>query len=301
MHHVTFGRYWTPSFLVLLNLPFVWGSVGGGESIPRVFFQELTCREKLYELFRDSARIFGEIDPFVRLTARRSKMVIATTSETALRLTLIGTKNVRIEPQVAMTQKQFEQLASMPSTKENIVRFISIGRPLHWKGFYLGLRAFSLANIENAEYWLIANGPEKESLVDLSKKLGIEHKVRFIDRLPALTEVYKVLGQCHVLVHPALHEAFGNVVLEAMAAGKPVICLDLGGPGVQVTDETGIRVPAYTPKQVVKDMAEAMKRLAENQALRERMGEAGRQRVKNAFSWAEKSRRFNQLYEKIAF
>ena len=53
VHHVTFGRYWTPSFLILLNLPFVWGSVGGGESIPRVFLQELTCRERLYELFRD--------------------------------------------------------------------------------------------------------------------------------------------------------------------------------------------------------------------------------------------------------
>ena len=42
-------------------------------------------------------------------------MVMATTSETAQRLSLIGTKNVRIEPQVAMTKSQIEQLATMPS------------------------------------------------------------------------------------------------------------------------------------------------------------------------------------------
>ena len=48
-------------------------------------------------------------------------------------------------------------------------------------------------------------------------------------------------------MHPALHEAFGNVCQEALAAGRPVICLDIGGPASQVTPETGFAAPATTP------------------------------------------------------
>src|SRR2546430_4418443 len=42
--------------------------------------------------------------------------------------------------------------------------------------------------------------------------------------------------------HPSLHDSGGWVCLEAMAAGRPVICLDLGGPGYQVTEESGIKI-----------------------------------------------------------
>ena len=65
-----------------------------------------------------------------------------------------------------------------------------------------------------------------------------------------------------MLVHPSLHDSGGWVCLEAMAAGKPVICLDLGGPGEQVTRETGFKIPALDPDQAVKDMARAMAVLA---------------------------------------
>ena len=50
-----------------------------------------------------------------------------------------------------------------------------------------------------------------------------------------------------MLIHPSLHDSGGWVCLEAMAAGRPVICLDLGGPGLQVTEKTGIKVKASTP------------------------------------------------------
>ena len=54
----------------------------------------------------------------------------------------------------------------------------------------------------------------------------------------------------------------GWTCLEAMAAGRPVVCLDLGGPATQVTEETGIKVPAPVPNQAVSGLAEAMTRLA---------------------------------------
>jgi len=117
--------------------------------------------------------------------------------------------------------------------------------------------------------------------------------------LPTLQEVYSKLAECDVLVHPALHEAFGNVCLEAMASGRPVICLDLGGPALQVTEETGIKVPACTPDQVVADLAAAMLRLATDPILRIGMGHASQRRVEEHFDWDRKGEFLARVYADI--
>ena len=51
-HHVTFAKYWTPTFLAFLPIPFVWGPLGGGDSIPWSFWKDLSHRGKLYEAVR---------------------------------------------------------------------------------------------------------------------------------------------------------------------------------------------------------------------------------------------------------
>ena len=87
------------------------------------------------------------------------------------------------------------------------------------------------------------------------------------------------------------------VCLEAMAAGKPVICLDLGGPAVQVTRETGFKVLARDSEQVIEVIAQHMRQLAENEDLRRAMGAAGRRRVREVFSWEIKGQQMNSYYE----
>src|SRR5690606_6672672 len=71
-HHVTFARYWSPSFLAHLDIPFVWGPVGGGESSPLPLLNELNARSRFEEHLRVYARLLGEKAPSVRATARSS-------------------------------------------------------------------------------------------------------------------------------------------------------------------------------------------------------------------------------------
>ena len=84
-----------------------------------------------------------------------------------------------------------------------------------------------------------------------------------------------------------------------MAAGRPVICLDLGGPATQITDETGFKVPAKTPDEAINGMAQAMSLLAKDSELRLRMGEAGRKRVSESYSWEVKGQFLKNLYEEV--
>ena len=107
------------------------------------------------------------------------------------------------------------------------------------------------------------------------------------------------IAECDLLVHPSLHDSGGWACLEAMAAGRPVLCLNLGGPAILVTDETGFKIPAFTPEQVAEEMAKAMIKLARDLNLRQYMGDVARQRVRKHFSWDEKGNYLNALYEKV--
>jgi glycosyltransferase involved in cell wall biosynthesis len=299
IHHVTMGRYWMPSFLALLPVPFIWGPVGGGESSPRAFRWSSSFQANIFEPARDLARKMGEYDPFVRHTARKAFLALATTEQTAARLRKLGARDVIVHPQFGMTREERRAFHLLPIRRQTPFRLISIGRLIPMKGFHLGIRAFARlhAIYPDCEYWIVNEGPEMNHLKTLARKHGVENKVTFWGRLPTLQEVYSKLAECDVLVHPALHEAFGNVCLEAMASGQPVICLNLGGPALQVTEETGIKVKASTPDGVVADLAKAMVRLAEDPGLRVRLGEASRRRVEEHFGWDSKGDFMSGIYE----
>lgn len=297
-HHVTFVRYSSPSFLCLLPIPFVWGPVGGGESAPAAFWSDFSIKNKIYETLRGAWRFIGECDPFTRMTARRSAIAYAATEDTAQRLKILGVSHLEIFPAIGLLTHEVEQLGQCTPVQNNPTRFISIGRMLHWKGFYLGLHAFAQANLPDAEYWMLGDGPELPNLQALALELGIGEQVKFFGEL-SRDQVLTKIGQCSVLVHPSLHDSGAGVCLEAMAARRPVICLDLGGPAQQVTDNTGIKVTAINSEQTIKEMAQAMIKLAQDKDLLCQMGQAGHHHIHESYSWESKGKKLSDLYQKL--
>lgn len=299
IHHVTFVKYSAPSLLSLLPVPFIWGPVGGGESTPLPFWKDFSPRARVYELTRDLVRKMGERDPLVTLTVKNSSVIRATTEDTAKRLYMMGATKVQIEPEVGLLEAEVTILNSFPLPTSQPVRFISIGRLLHWKGFHLGIKAFAKANLPGAQYWLIGDGPELENLQHLAEANNVAHQVKFWGRLTR-EDTLERLKESHVLIHPSLHDSGGWVCIEAMASGRPVICLNLGGPAIQVTGKTGFKVIAKNPDQVINQVAEEMHKLSENPNLRIQMGIAGRQLVNAKFSWSAVGERLCDLYKVTA-
>lgn len=301
VHHVTFVNYWMPSFLALLPVPFVWGPVGGGDSAPRSFFSSFGMRGKIYEILRDLARSFGHLDPFVRLTARRAAVVLSATPATEKRLRALGCRKIFSFPEPGLPGDEIRRLSSIPPRRGNPFRVASIGNLLHFRGFALGLKAFAQfhSKCPASEYWIIGAGPERRRLECLARELGVAERVTFRGYLPRAVVLEK-LTDCDVLLHPSLHESGSWVCLEAMAAGRPVICLDLGGPAVRVTEETGIKAPAISPEQVVRDLATALGQLANNPELRARLGQAAYRRVEEHFNWEKRSEILMGMYRKVA-
>jgi glycosyltransferase involved in cell wall biosynthesis len=296
IHHSTFVQYWTPSYLAMLGVPFIWGPVGGAEETPGNFFAALSCRGQFAEGRRAVVQRLCRRDPFVRMTAKRSALALAATPDTAKLLLTLGARRVAMLPAFGVDRDDLDRMRLIDTRREGVFRLISIGRLLPWKGFNLGLQAFQRLSLEipDAEYWIAGDGPERRYLERSAHKLGVMRKVKFLGDL-SRDDVLGALGACDILVHPSLHDSGGMVCNEAMAAGRPVICLDRGGPALQVTEETGVKVSASSPGAAVSLMADAMLWFARHPERRLAMDALLRSHAA-AYDWNEKGEVMAKFY-----
>jgi len=300
-HHVTLVTYWMPSLLPLLSPPFVWGPVGGGDSSPRGFFWRMGWRGKTAEMLRNFVQKLAHVDPFVRLTARRAAIALAATPATKRRLEGVGCKRIELSPDLGLSSQEIVRLKSSPMRAGCPFRLVSVGSLVHWKAFDLGLLAFAqfAARFPVSEYWLIGDGPERKKLERIARDFGVEQHVTFWGGLPR-TRTLEKLAECDVLAHPSLHDSGSWACLEAMAAGRPVVCVDRGGPATLVTEDTGIKVQAESPEQTVRDLAHAFVTLASDPVLRARLGMAAAQRVEQQFAWGKRMESVMEIYRAVA-
>ena len=298
VHHVTYGRYWSPSGLRELNLPFIWGPVGAAETPPAEFVSELPLRYRLIEAARDGARNFCEQTAALRETAAAATIAIGVTRESCDALKRLGAPRVERMPQLALTDEDLAQFAALPNPPAGPLRAICVGRHVHWKGFYLAIRAFAefAQNNSDAELWIINDGPFRGELEKTAAQTGVAGRVKFLGTLPKYSDVLEKLGQSHVLLHPALHEGFGNVCMEAMAAGRPVGCLDIGGPASQITPETGFAAPATNPAEAVTALAKFLEKIDRDRALLARMSAAARAHVAQNYTMRRVNAQMRDFY-----
>lgn len=163
--------------------------------------------------------------------------------------------------------------ASEPTeiTKTGAYRIVSFGRLVPEKNLDTLLTAFALARQSvDATLCIIGEGPELERLQQLARTLDIAAWVEF---LGFQSDPFSLVKSANVFVHTALYEGFGNVILEAMACGIPVIATDCNfGPREIIQHQVnGMLVPVSQPAT----MAETMVRLYRDPVLRARLVENG--------------------------
>jgi len=161
-------------------------------------------------MIRQIFRRIGEFDPFVRLTAKRAKICLAATEETAERLRRLGSKKISLFSNVGIPVEEFNRLSKIPLVRNGPFRILSIGRLIHWKGFSLSLKVFDefLKGNKNSEYWIIGDGPERKKLEKFFEENGILNRVNFLRQLKR-SAVMNRFKDCDVLIQPTLHDSGG--------------------------------------------------------------------------------------------
>ncbi len=140
---------------------------------------------------------------------------------------------------------------------------------------------------------IVGDGPQRGAWESLAQALGVRQRIHFVGHQ---ADVPAWLAACDVFVQPSDREGMPNAVLEAMAAGRPVVATAVGGtPDVVVDGETGLLAPRRDPAA----LAWAIQSLLDDPALAQAMGAAGRQRVEQHFSIAAVVSQTETLYEAL--
>ena len=195
-----------------------------------------------------------------------------------------------------LTAEELSLLGAIVPRTPSPFRVISVTRLLGWKGLGLAMRAFAQfkSQFPNSEYWIIGDGPEKRYLQHLASTLGISDSVRLLGKLPRQS-VLLMFQQVDVLLHASIHEQFGFVILEAMAAGKPAICLDVGGPSLILNSSVGCTVRANSMEEGVEAVTRALTSLACDPGRLREMGASARKYVQGAWDWSVVGERISSV------
>jgi glycosyltransferase involved in cell wall biosynthesis len=154
---------------------------------------------------------------------------------------------------------------------------VSVGRLADQKRVDWLLEAWALIHhrFPEARLWIVGGGPEENSLHLLAKKLQITETCTF---LGPQNNGIRFINASDIVVMTTVYEAFGNIAIESMACGKPIIANEVDGVCDTFTHGVeGYYVPPYEPKV----LADYLAKLIQEPALRAKMGQAGLQSVKH--------------------
>jgi glycosyltransferase involved in cell wall biosynthesis len=293
VHQVTPVSPLASTRLHTLGLPLVLGPWNGGLASPRNFPEIMRAEAGwLYPV-----RKLGRLVDLVLGASRKARLILVATKATLADLPASVRLRCRSLLENGVDLDLFTPAPwPEPPAADRPLEVLFVGRLLPFKGVTMLLDAVAAVRAEGpVRLTVVGSGPEEAALHQEAEALQLGDAVRFTGALP-LADVAAEMAKAHVFCLPSVRESGGAVLLEAMAAGRPVVALDYGGPSEIVDPEVGVLIPADGRQAVVEALSRTLADvMAEPETWRQR-GEAGRKRVEERYSWDAKIDEALQLY-----
>jgi glycosyltransferase involved in cell wall biosynthesis len=218
-HHATYSVYWLPSPGRHLDIPLVWGPVGGAVTTPFAMWRSLGATGILSELVDLAAVRFLSLARSTRQTWRRARVRILQSEETQRR---VG----RPRPSdLLLNHVMFTEVDREERPRQDFMLFLSSFEPR--KGVRFALRGLAEAD-PKVRMVIVGDGPERGAVESLVEELNLEDRVDLRGWLP-YPEAMDLLDRAGAVVFAGVREEGGTALAEAMQRGAPVIVFANGG------------------------------------------------------------------------
>lgn len=298
VHQLTYVGFRVPGLLWQLDVPFVWGPIGGLEQTAWALIPKLGVRGGLHFLARnllnDWDRRFKTIPK--RAFAKADGGIIAATSGIQKEIKRFYGRESNVISEIGLP----------PTTREAPVRRLA-SEPLTllWCGLHIPRKAlpFLLSALQllppslNWKLTILGDGPCSAAWKKIARARGVADRCEWLGQI-SRQAVLQHMQAAHVFVITSVYDLTSTVLVEALANGLPVICPDLCGFSDAITSECGIKVQAHTRRQIVLGLRDAIVRL-NDEDFRLRLADGALTRSLD-FEWDLKARIVSDIYYRKA-
>jgi glycosyltransferase involved in cell wall biosynthesis len=249
--HLTMANAWMGSMAPLLDLPFIYGPIGGGVKTPRRLIPMLGARgilkEAAYALLQT---LSPYLNPFERLAERRARLILVQNAETRNWLRSACRDKAVVFPNAvipAPTRRWRSRAGSSVA--------LFAGQLVPGKAVLLAIRA--MAHLPDWHLMICGAGPEEPRLRRLVCEMRLDERVTFkgwVER----SELLRIMAEdVDVFLFPSLHDQSPWVLHEARAVGLPVVCLEGCGATLLATVTVRPAWPERTARRLAHGVLEA--------------------------------------------
>jgi glycosyltransferase involved in cell wall biosynthesis len=295
-HQLNMVGFREPGYLWQLDIPFVWGPVGGMGYFPWRFLLKIGWYGGLYYLsynFFNFAHMHLLSRP--RSAAKMAGCgLIAINKENQIGLC----KFYNMPSKVCIPVGSIKTVANKINIRTNVepIRIVWSGKLIPGKALNLTLEVMASLPLDiEWELHILGNGFLKQQYEVYAKKLGIAKSCKFYGQVTR-EKVLDIMSCSHVHLLTSLREGTPSVIVEAASVGLPTVCLDYSGMIDMVDDSCGIKVSMTTPKKVIEGLSQALVMLFSDEPRRQQLAKGALARAKD-LSWENKGSLVNKIYE----
>lgn len=295
-HHLTYGNVlWGVSSYGQKQF-FIWGPVGGLETIPEEYITRYDRKEHMVERFRSLLTKTLRLNTGYRKRCRNGDLILCKTRETYDQIPNVSKGSAVLFTDVAVDVDAISSCEPSPDRDPELISYLAVGRLSGWRGFDLLLEAFSRAVKENKALRLtiLGKGSDRDRLESLIDRLSLTSYVSLPGQV-SMESYYQYLTDCDVVVNPSLKEGAVTTSFDSLSFGKPLICIDTGGYTRYFKDDYALVIPRTTREEVINALSDGILRMSEKN-IREQKGSRTRQVCKE-FSWENHGKEIRDLIQ----
>lgn len=290
IHHVTFVTYRIPSFLCLLNVPFIFGPVAGGEEIPKNLIVDFDLKSKFKEYLRKLSNIYINYSPIINIVLKKSTKIITTSNETKLKIPKKYHSKTFVELGISPNESNSIQHKINTNNLKKNFNLCFVGSLEHRKGINIILKVIQKLKKNNFNFFFnfYGDGPLKKKIKKFIVRENLTTYIKLHGTIPH-EKVCEEMKKNHILFFPSLRDSGGFVLFEAMSVGLPSLILKLGGPANIIDNNCGIIIDPQNKSQqyLVDEICEKFYELADDENKLKKFSNNCQSRIK-LFSWKSK-------------